>query len=80
MKQATPPSFKAKVTAALRKLRIDAGLTQAALAAKICQPQSYISKYEMGEKRLDLYQLKTICQACGVNLAFLITMIEDDSQ
>lgn len=60
-------------------MRLNAGLTQAQLAEKIGQPQSYVSKYELGEKRLDLYQLKTICGACGVKLAFLIATIEDDA-
>lgn len=79
MKRAVPLAFKAKLIACLRGMRINAGLTQAQLAAKIDQPQSYVSKYELGEKRLDLYQLKTICKACGVKLAFFITTVEDDA-
>lgn len=80
MKQLTPPAFKANLTASLRKMRVNAKLTQAQLATKIGQPQSYVSKYEQGEKRLDLCQLKAVCEACGTTLVFFITALEDDAE
>lgn len=52
----------------LRQIRLDAGLTQSQLAASIGQTQSYVSKYENGEQRLDLIELETVCGAAGISL------------
>lgn len=52
----------------LRQFRLQAGLTQAQLAERIKQPQSYVSKYENGEQRLDLVELKSICDALSISL------------
>ena len=42
----------------LRKARLEAGLTQVEAAKKLKRPQSYISKSEAGEQRLDVLELK----------------------
>jgi len=56
----------------LREQREKAGLTQEALAAKIDENQVYVSRYERGESRLDIVQLRCLCQAMGVGfLAFV---------
>lgn len=52
----------------LRQVRLDANLTQAQVAKKIGQTQSYVSKYESGEQRLDLVELETVCNAVGIDL------------
>ncbi|WP_347331655.1 helix-turn-helix domain-containing protein [Marinimicrobium locisalis] len=49
---------------ALRKER--AGLTQVELSKALGRPQSYVSKYETGERRLDYVEVAEICQAIGV--------------
>lgn len=59
---------KARLASLLRQIRLDAGLTQAQLAAKIAQTQSYVSKYENGEQRLDLMELEVVCAATGISL------------
>ncbi|SFS87564.1 helix-turn-helix domain-containing protein, partial [Brevundimonas viscosa] len=38
----------------LASARLEAGLTQAEVAARLGKPQSYISKVEQGERRLDV--------------------------
>lgn len=59
---------KRQLTALLRQVRLDADLTQADLASRLGQTQSYVSKYESGEQRLDLMELETICNAVGIPL------------
>lgn len=49
----------------LRQARIDAGLTQSALAERLGKPQSYVSKAELGERRLDFLETLDFCTACG---------------
>lgn len=52
----------------LRQVRTEAGLRQVDLANKLHQPQSFVSKYEAGERRLDLLELNQVCKACGISL------------
>lgn len=49
----------------IRTVRKAAGLTQIALSEKLGKPQSYVSKYESGERNLDLIEVIYVCQACG---------------
>ena len=59
---------KAHVANLLRQVRLEANLTQLQLAAKIGQTQSYVSKCENGEQRLDLIELENVCKAAGITL------------
>ncbi len=47
----------------LIELRHEKGLTQEALAELLKVPQSYVSKYELGERRVDLVETLEICRA-----------------
>jgi len=42
----------------LRKARIETGFTQVEVAKKLKRPQSYVSKAEAGEQRLDIVEIK----------------------
>jgi len=44
----------------LKQARVDAGLSQQAVADKLNKPQSYIAKIESGERRLDVAELKKL--------------------
>jgi transcriptional regulator with XRE-family HTH domain len=55
----------AAFTSLLRGERKKAGLTQAKLAKKLRRPQSYISKYERGDRRLDVIEFLEIARAIG---------------
>jgi transcriptional regulator with XRE-family HTH domain len=44
-----------------------AGLTQHQLADKIGRPQSFVAKYEGGERRIDLIELLQIADLLGVD-------------
>jgi len=59
---------KTHLAALLRQVRLDANITQLQLAEKIGQTQSYVSKYENGEQRLDLIELEAVCKAIGISL------------
>lgn len=49
----------------LRKIRKDAGLTQFQLAQKLEKNQSYVSKYEIGDRNLDFIEVIYVCKACN---------------
>ncbi|WP_296305254.1 helix-turn-helix transcriptional regulator [uncultured Desulfovibrio sp.] len=55
------------LTAVLKRTRKQCGLTQVALAARLDKPQSYVSKYESGERRLDIIEFFTIAQKMEVD-------------
>lgn len=48
----------------LKKIRKDAGLTQKQLSEKLEKPQSYVSKYEIGDRNLDFIEVIQVCIAC----------------
>ena len=52
----------------LRQVREEAGLRQIDVAERLDQPQSFVSKYESGERRLDLLELELVCAACDTDL------------
>ena len=52
----------------LRQVRKEADLYQSELAAMLGKPQSYVSKYESGERLLDLPEIESIRQAVDVEL------------
>ena len=57
---------KRHLAALLRQVRVEANLTQGQVAGRIGQTQSYVSKYENGEQRLDLTELEAVCTAVGI--------------
>lgn len=61
-----------RLTALLRQLREEAGLTQTDLAERLKVSQTWISKYENGERRLDLVQLRQVCNALGTTAAEVV--------
>jgi transcriptional regulator with XRE-family HTH domain len=60
----------------LRRTRMDAGLTQGDVAQRLKQPQSFVSKYESGERRLDVIELRQICSVFGISLAKFVERFE----
>ena len=65
-----------KLVALLRAVRSEAGLTQAEVAGRLELPQSFVSKYESGERRLDLVELRQICRALRISLADFVHRFE----
>ena len=56
----------------LKQARKESGLTQQEVARKINMPQSYISKVEAGEQRLDLVELGIFAKLYKKNLNYFI--------
>lgn len=67
---------KRKLRELLRNLREAAGLRQIDLAARLKRPQSFVSKYESGEKTLDFLEVREVCSALGVLLADFVRRYE----
>ena len=51
--------------ARLRQARADAGLTQAQAAVKLRKPQSFISRCETGERRVDVLEFEEFVRLYG---------------
>jgi len=60
----------------LRQVRIDAGLRQSDVAKALHMPQSVVSKYESGERRLDILELREVCKATGLTVQDFIERLE----
>jgi len=56
--------------------RKEAALSQVDLAKKLKRPQSFVSKYERGERRLDLVEFLEIAKAIGIDPIDLIKKLE----
>ena len=49
----------------LRELRVNAGLSQQSLGVKLDRPQSYVSKIENAERRVELHEIEAWANATG---------------
>lgn len=52
-----------RLCAILRRERTRAGLQQKELALRISRNQSFVTRYETGQKTLDVHELLEICRA-----------------
>jgi transcriptional regulator with XRE-family HTH domain len=57
-------------------VRLATGLRQVDLAKRLGEPQSFVSKYESGQRRLDLVELLQVCHALGISLVELVRRFE----
>ena len=60
----------------LYQLRSSSGIRQSDLAQMLKVPQSFISKLESGERRIDLIELRAILKCLNTNLIEFITELE----
>lgn len=56
----------------LRRARESAGLTQVQVAARLRRPQSYVSKSEAGERRIDAIELLEFLRLYGSDPAVFL--------
>lgn len=52
----------------LKRIRVRAKLTQEDVAARLGVRQTFISKYESGDRRLDIDELSAVCVAIGTDM------------
>ena len=56
----------------LRQARLEAGLTQVEVARKLKRPQSFVSKIESGERRVDVVELSELARVYRRKLDFFL--------
>ena len=61
----------------LKEIREEKGLLQREVAERLSTPQSFVSKYESGERRIDLPELRRICTVLGITFENLIERFEN---
>lgn len=59
------PDLYRRMIELLIAARKDAGITQAELGKRIKQRQTFVSKFETGERRLDVAEFVAVCEAVG---------------
>lgn len=62
--------------AQLRNAREEKGLTQTDVAQELGQTQSFVSKVERGERRLDVVELRAFCNAIGIQFPRFIAQMD----
>jgi ribosome-binding protein aMBF1 (putative translation factor) len=60
---------------ALRSARERAGLTQKEVGRRLARPQSFVAKYERGERRLDVVEFAEIAKALEVSATKLFSQL-----
>ena len=61
----------------LQRLRQEAGLTQIEVAQRLDEQQSFVSKYESGERRLDVIELRHVAEALDTTLVAVVARLTD---
>jgi transcriptional regulator with XRE-family HTH domain len=62
--------------ALLRKIREEADLNQTDLAEKLGRPQTFVSKSEIGERRIDFLETLDFCKACNLSVSEFVDRLE----
>jgi transcriptional regulator with XRE-family HTH domain len=61
-----PREDRDRLGALLRRVRVESGLQQRELAARLNVPSSLLSKIEAGERGFDVLEVRVVCDALGV--------------
>jgi len=62
----------------LREARKNAGFTQEQLAEQIDNTQSFVSKCERGERRLDIVEVREFCKALSISFPQFAKKLDKD--
>ena len=61
----------------LKEIRQKQDVTQVELAEKLGVPQSFVSKYELGERQLNILELREICRQLGISFDNFCRQLEE---
>ncbi|UXY52310.1 helix-turn-helix domain-containing protein [Pseudomonas tohonis] len=75
MKTINSPPYQ-RLLELLIAARNESGMTQQQLSEKLLRPQSYVSKYERGERRLDVVEFLLVVQSLGAEPFALLREIQ----
>ena len=64
--------------ALLKGARKAAGLTQAEVAGRLKKPQSFVAKYEKGERRLDVLEFVAVCRAVEADAVEIVRKLASE--
>ena len=78
MKRSNKEIQQGKLLELLKRIRQERGIRQVELAEKLGLPQSFVSKYESGDRRLDILELRQVCNAMGISLKEFIRELEEN--
>jgi transcriptional regulator with XRE-family HTH domain len=67
-----------KLRELMHRARLGVGLTQAELAATLGQSQSFVSKYESGERQLSVVEFLRVCKALGTSPARIVSKVAEE--
>ena len=62
----------------LIQARVTLGLTQSNLAKQLSKPQSFVSKYERGERRLDVIEFLDIALALDIDASAFLRRLSSE--
>ena len=62
----------------LRESRMEAGITQTKLSEALGRPQSFVSKYENGDRRLDVVEFLDVCKLLGADPVSMIGLVNKE--
>ena len=62
----------------LKQSRLDKEITQNELSKLIGKDQTFVSKYETCERRLDFIEFRQVCKAMNISLIEFIKKFEDN--
>jgi transcriptional regulator with XRE-family HTH domain len=77
MKPSTYTSDYAHLLAELRSARLSAGVSQVQLAETLGQLQTYVSKCELGDRRMDVIEMRAWVLALGADPVAFMAGLED---
>ncbi|HBF33623.1 TPA: transcriptional regulator [Candidatus Sumerlaeota bacterium] len=80
MKKSIYSPEQKKLQKLLQRLRAESGLSQVMMAKLLEKPQSFISKYETGERRLDILEIRHLCHVLHITLSQFVEELEKELQ
>lgn len=64
--------------ARLKEARLEGGWTQIDLARALGEPQSFVSKYEIGERRLTFVEVLRLCRVLQLDVGELARILQQE--